>query len=241
MRITQGDGRTKNQNQVQPFGLQRSLTRIESMIWRDTSALSRTSIAIATTLVEFQEAQCWFIFALQIASILAIVVNSSEGTFWGEMVVNSAIAYHVSQNGVLPIFLVQALLHHEGIRGWNTFVGFLVEYVLAIVATGQKLMFDRAFENFKSQSPLAGCGYNPSPRSYCAATNGIDGLQFSVFPHPLLYKITFLSLNTMAILALIIDQVAWALRTHHVTKNARIGTYRIGRMPSWGGGRPGSP
>ncbi|KAH6891335.1 hypothetical protein B0T10DRAFT_309687 [Thelonectria olida] len=234
VRVTQGDGHKPKETQPQPFALKRGLTRIESMIWRDNSALSRTSIAIATTLVEFQEAQCWFIFALQIASILAIVVNSSEGTFWGEMVVNSAIAYHVSQNGVLPIFLVQALLHHEGIRGWNTFVGFLVEYILAIVATGQKLSFDRAFENFKSQSQLSGCGYNPSPRAYCAATNGVDGLQFSVFPHPVLYKMTFLILNTIAILALIIDQVAWALRTHHGTKEKRIGTYRLGRMPSWG-------
>jgi hypothetical protein len=63
------------------------------MIWRDSGGLSRTSIAIATTLVEFQEAQCWFVFAVQIASILAIVVNSQEGTFWVRL--SSTVLLHI--------------------------------------------------------------------------------------------------------------------------------------------------
>ncbi|RKK37455.1 hypothetical protein BFJ67_g12340 [Fusarium oxysporum f. sp. cepae] len=175
--ITQDTSRRKSE--PKPYHLKRSLTRIESMIWRDSGGLSRTSIAIATTLVEFQEAQCWFVFAVQIASILAIVVNSQEGTFWGEIVVNAAIAFH-------------------------------------------------------SQNQIEACGFNPSPRTYCAATQGIDGQSFSFFPHPLLYKMTFLILDTIAIIALVADQLAWTLRKHHLTKHVQIGSYRLGRWPRWG-------
>ncbi|KAM0561789.1 hypothetical protein ACHAPJ_002960 [Fusarium lateritium] len=230
---------TRRKSKPEPYRLKRSLTRIESMIWRDSGGLSRTSIAIATTLVEFQEAQAWFVFAVQIASILAIVVNSQEGTFWGEIVVNAAIAYHVSQNGVLPMFLVQICLHHEGIRNWHTFLGFFMEYLLAIVATTQKVYFKDAFALFKGQNEIKGCGLNPSPRTYCAATRGIDGQSFSFFPHPLLYKMTFLILDTIAIVALVADQLAWTLRKHHLTRHIQIGSYRLGRWPRWGKQRRG--
>ncbi|KAF6523619.1 hypothetical protein HZS61_012118 [Fusarium oxysporum f. sp. conglutinans] len=230
--ITQDTSRRKSE--PKPYRLKRSLTRIESMIWRDSGGLSRTSIAIATTLVEFQEAQCWFVFAVQIASILAIVVNSQEGTFWGEIVVNAAIAFHLSLNGILSMFLIQVCLHHEGIRNWHTFLGFFMEYLLAIVATSQKIYFKDAFALFKSQNQIEACGFNPSPRTYCAATQGIDGQSFSFFPHPLLYKMTFLILDTIAIIALVADQLAWTLRKHHLTKHVQIGSYRLGRWPRWG-------
>ncbi|KAJ6440995.1 hypothetical protein O9K51_06788 [Purpureocillium lavendulum] len=211
--------------------LQRRLTRIETLIWRDSSALSRTSIAIATTLVEFQEAQCWFVFAIQIASILAIVVNSQEGTFWGEIMVNAAVAFHVSQNGVLPMFLVQVCLHNEGIRNWHTFLGFVVEYLLAIVATTQKVYFRDAFNLFRKETRIDACGGNPSPRAYCAAMHGVDGINLGFFPRPLLYKMVFLVLDTFAIVVLVLDQMSWTLRTHRWTKHIRIGGYHAGRGP----------
>ncbi|KAK7422724.1 hypothetical protein QQX98_001512 [Neonectria punicea] len=236
--ITEGDA-LKSEPKKVGVGLQRSLTRVGTIIWRDSSGLSRTSIAIATTLVEFQEAQAWFVFAVQIASILAIVVNSQEGAFWGEIVVNAAVAYHVSQNGVLPMFLIQICLHHEGIRNWHTFLGFFVEYLLAIIATTQKIYFKDAFRLFREQGQLKGCGYNPSPRTYCAATRSVDGVQFSFFPHPLLYKMVFLFLDTIAIAVLLVDQFAWTIRKHHLTKHMRIGTYRVGRFPSWGSKKRG--
>ncbi|KJZ77629.1 hypothetical protein HIM_02806 [Hirsutella minnesotensis 3608] len=216
-----------------PFlDLQRRLTRIESMIWRDSSALSRTSIAIATTLVEFQEAQCWFVFAIQIASILAIVVNSQEGSFWGEIILNSAVAFHVSQNGILPMFLIQLSLHNEGIRNWHTFLGFFAEYVLATVATSQKVSFADAFKLFRKEKALPACGENPSPRSYCATMQGVEGLNLSFFPRPFLYKIVFLALDTLAIIILVVDQLSWTLRTHRLTRDMRIGGYRLGRGPT---------
>ncbi|KAJ6784546.1 hypothetical protein PWT90_07750 [Aphanocladium album] len=211
--------------------LVRRLTRIESMLWKDSSALSRTSIAIATTLVEFQEAQCWFVFAVQIASILAIVVNSQEGTFWYEIVVNGAVAFHVSQNGILPMFLVQVCLHNEGIRNWHTFLGFCAEYLLAIVATTQRISFAASFDLFRGQHAVAACGHNPSPRTYCASSAGVDGLTLTFFPHPLMYKLVFLVLDTVAIIALSVDQLAWTLRTHHRTRHWSIGAHGLGRWP----------
>lgn len=208
-----------------------TLNRIETMIWPDSSALSRTSIAVATTLVEFQEAQCWFVFAVQIASILAIVVNSQEGTFWGEIIMNAGVAYHVSLNGILPMFLVQVCLHNEGIRNWHTFVGFFVEWLLAVVAASQKVRFGDAFALFRSQNAIGACGGNPSPRTYCAATLGVSGQQLSFFPHPLLYKMVFLILDTIAILVLTVDQLAWTLRKHRLTKHKRVAGCRLGRWP----------
>ncbi|KAF7555135.1 hypothetical protein G7046_g6618 [Stylonectria norvegica] len=228
VRITQG---SKPKPRPKPHALKRSMTRIESMVWRDSGATSRTSIAIATTLVEFQEAQCWFVFAVQIASILAIVVNSQEGAFWGEIIVNAAIAFHVSQNGVLPMFLIQVCLHHEGIRNWHTFIGFFIEYVLAVVATTQKIYFKDAFELFRKQNKIKTCGYNPSPRTYCAARSGVAGLQLSFFPHPMLYKMVFLVLDTVAIVVLLLDQLAWTLRRHRFTSHIQLGKYRVGRWP----------
>ncbi|KAM3504854.1 hypothetical protein MY11210_008192 [Beauveria gryllotalpidicola] len=209
----------------------RRLTRIESILWKDSSALSRTSIAIATTLVEFQEAQCWFIFAVQIASILAIVVNSQEGSFWGEIIVNGAVAFHVSQNGILPMFLVQVCLHNEGIRNWHTFLGFCTEYLLAVVATTQSISFAGALNLFRGQRAVAACGGNPSPRTYCASSAGVDGLTLTFFPHPLVYKLVFLVLDTVAIVALGVDQLAWTLRTHRRTRHWAIGAHGLGRWP----------
>ncbi|TQV92220.1 hypothetical protein IF1G_09292 [Cordyceps javanica] len=211
--------------------LVRRLTRIESMLWKDSSALSRTSIAIAATLVEFQEAQCWFVFAVQIASILAIVVNSQEGTFWGEIVVNGAVAFHVSQNGVLPMFLVQICLHNEGIRNWHTFLGFCTEYLLAIVATTQRISFRGSVDLFRGQHAVDACGGNPSPRTYCASSAGVDGLTLTFFPHPLVYKLVFLVLDTVAIIALSADQLAWTLRTHRRTRHWTVGAHGLGRWP----------
>ncbi|KYK54832.1 hypothetical protein DCS_06793 [Drechmeria coniospora] len=211
--------------------LHRRLTRIESMIWPDSSALSRTSVALATTLVEFQEAQCWFVFAIQIASILAIVVNSQEGTFWGEIMVNAAVAFHVSQNGILPMFLIQLCLHNEGIRNWHTFLGFFAEYLLAIVATTQRVYFADAFRLFRKENKVAACGGNPSPRSYCAAMHGVEGLNLGFFPRPLLYKMVFLVLDTVAIVILVLDQLGWTLRNHGRTRHLRIGFYHVGRGP----------
>ena len=208
-----------------------NLQRVKTKLWADSSALSRMSIAIATTLVEFQEAQAWFVFAVQIASILAIVVNSSEGTFWGEVVSNAAVAYHISQNGVLPMFLVQVCLHNEGIRNWHTFLGFLVEYLLAIVATTQKVGFHSAIALFKHQNEIEACGHQPSPRTYCAARSGHEGLQINFFPHPLLYKMVFIAVDGIAVLVLIIDQLMWTLRRHHKTKHLQFGSWRPGRGP----------
>lgn len=201
------------------------------MIWSDSSAMSRTSIAIASTLVEFQEAQAWFVFAVQIASILAIVVNSQEGTFWGEIVVNAAVAYHISQNGILPMFLIQICLHNEGIRNWHTFVGFLLEYFLAVIAATQSIEWQDAFNLFRGQSDLPACGGNPSPRTYCAAIGSLDGTQISFFPHPVLYKMVFLVVDSLAIAVLMVDQLAWTLRKHRRTKHIRFGSYRAGRGP----------
>lgn len=209
--------------------LQRRLTRIESIIWRDSSALSRTSVALATTLVEFQEAQCWFVFAIHIASILAIVVNSQEGTFWGEIIVNAAVAFHISQNGVLPMFLVQLCLHNKGIRNWHIFVGFLAEYLL--VATSQKVRFRDAFELFRKEREIEACGGNSSPRSYCASMQGVDGLNLGFFPRPYLYKVIFLVLDTVAIVVLLTDQLCWTLRTHRLTCDLCIRGHRLGRGP----------
>ena len=216
-----------------------TLNRIESMIWPDTSALSRTSIALATTLVEFQEAQAWFVFALQLASILAIVVNSQEGSFWGEIIVNAAVAYHVSQNGILPMFLIQLCLHNEGIRNWHTFLGFFLEYALAVVATTQSVNFRSAFDSFAQQKTIPQCGNNPSPRTYCAALSGVLGSQLSFFPNPLLYKMVFLIVDTIAITVLLIDQISWTLRHHAKTRERRFfgnpaGHFSAGRFkPQW--------
>lgn len=144
---------------------------------------------------------------------------------------NAATAYHVSLNGVLCIFLIQVCLHNEGIRNWHTFLGFFVEYLLAAIATTQKVSWQAAFELFKTQGSLESCGGNPSPRTYCATTKGADGYKLTFFPHPLFYKIIFLTLNTITMVALFVDQIAWTTRSHHRTRHIRIGRHRIGRWP----------
>ncbi|KAF4126101.1 hypothetical protein GMORB2_1347 [Geosmithia morbida] len=234
VRATQGndDQRRRRRRRRESSGGKNRLNRIRTMMtWSDSSALSRTSVAVATTLVEFQEAQCWFVFALQIASVLAIVVRSQEGSFWDEIVVNAAIAFHVSQNGILPMFLVQICLHNEGIRSTHTFLGFLMEYVLAIIAASQSIYFDDVFRLFRSQTPIDACGGNPSPRTYCSSVGSVDGLRIGFFPHPMLYKLVFLVLDTIAIVVLIVDHVAWELRKHTRTRHARFGSFRVGRGP----------
>ncbi|RDA92734.1 hypothetical protein CP533_1425 [Ophiocordyceps camponoti-saundersi (nom. inval.)] len=213
------------QGPISRMNLPRRLT------WHDSSALSRTSIALATTLVEFQEAQCWFVFAIQIASILTVVVSSQGGTFWAEIIVNAAVAFHVSQNGILSMFLIQICLHREGIRNWHTFIGFFAEYLLAIVSTSQTIYFHEAFELFRKQKQLSACGGNPSPRSYCSSMRGVDGFHLKFFPRPYVYKIVFLVLDSFTILILLVDQLSWTLRAYRHTKNIRVRGHLLGRGP----------
>ncbi|RDA85231.1 hypothetical protein CP532_3266 [Ophiocordyceps camponoti-leonardi (nom. inval.)] len=224
--VQQAKTKTKTkQGPVSKMNLPRRLT------WHDSSALSRTSIALATTLVEFQEAQCWFVFAIQIASILAVVVSSQGGTFWAEIIVNAAVAFHVSQNGILSMFLIQICLHREGIHNWHTFVGFFAEYLLAIVATSQTIYFHDAFELFRKQKQLSACGGNPSPRSYCSSMRVVDGFHLNFFPRPYVYKIVFLVLDTVTILILLVDQLSWTLRANRRTKDLRVCGHPLGHGP----------
>lgn len=129
------------------------------------------------------------------------------------------------------MFLIQVCLHNEGIRNWHTFLGFMMEYLLAIVAATQKIGFRSAIALFRHQNKIEACGFQPSPRTYCAARSGTEGLQINFFPHPLLYKMVFLVVDSITVLVLLVDQLMWTLRRHHKTRHLKFGSWRPGRGP----------
>lgn len=146
-------------------------------------ALARSHAAAALTsgLVEFQEAQGFFVLSIQLATMIIFASSdhtamlSSTNSF-AEAVVNVEAVQMLSINGLLPVMFTQLLLMRFGIRWWYLTIILLGVFTLTSLISQKSLMpqYEVLWAYFKEQSPIGMCGGNPSPMTYCL--NSLDGI-----------------------------------------------------------------
>lgn len=148
-------------------------------------ALSRSRAAAALTsgLIEFQEAQGFFVLSIQLATVFIFASSdhsamlSSTNSF-AEAVVNVEAVQMLSINGLLPVMFTQLGLKRLGIRWWYLTIVLLGVFTLTVIISQRSLIpqYEVLWVYFKEQSPIGMCGGNPSPMTYCLGSlNSING------------------------------------------------------------------
>ncbi|KAK7995716.1 hypothetical protein PG990_014489 [Apiospora arundinis] len=90
--------------------------------------MSRPAIAVFSSLVEFQEAQVFFVIALQIA---ALVVYGRHDWAPADFIDAHSAAFFVAVTPLIA-FMTQSSLQRAGRRWWYTFILTLLVYILAV-------------------------------------------------------------------------------------------------------------
>lgn len=146
-------------------------------------AMSRAAAALTSGLIEFQEAQGFFVLSIQLATLLIFASSdhsamlSSTNSF-AEAVVNVQAVQMLSINGLLPVMFTQLGLMRLGIRWWYLTFILLTVFTMTVLISQKSLMpqYEVLWEYFKEESPISTCGGNPSPMTYCLGSlSGING------------------------------------------------------------------
>ncbi|KAF2095264.1 hypothetical protein NA57DRAFT_59999 [Rhizodiscina lignyota] len=132
---------------------------------------SNQAHALRTLLAEFQEAQCCFITAVQIAVLYA---SSQSAVFYGadnwQSLVNDLSAVQMlAIAGAQSILLTQINLRRAKLSSVYSLVLATVASVLAYVVLERATNpnNDQAYRIFAGQHPIDECGGNPSLRTFC--------------------------------------------------------------------------
>lgn len=175
---------------------------------------SRGAAALVSGLVEFQEAQGFFVLSIQLATMVIFASSdhaamlSSTNSF-AEAVINIEAVQMLSINGLLPVMFTQIGLMRLGIRWWYLTILMLGVFTLTVCISQKSLMpdYNELWAYFKTQSPISMCGGNPSPMTYCL--NSLDGINGA-----LQRMNSGLSVGCGAMPALLADQVWHFLNRH---------------------------
>lgn len=139
---------------------------------------SNLAHSTSTLLVDFQEAQCFFVIAVQISVLYA---NSQGASFsgaqnWESLRVNREAVWSLANIGAWSISLTQITLFRSSMDSWYTLALSFVALVLAATASKLALLLDTAdnvYKMFKNETGLDECGGNASMRTFCSAYSPI--------------------------------------------------------------------
>lgn len=137
-------------------------------------ARSRPAAALTSALVEFQEVQGFFVISIQFATLIIFASDDhaamlSSSNSFAEAIINVEIVQMLSVNGMLPVLFTQIGLMRSGVRWWYMTAIVCGVFALAVIISQKSLMpdYDTLWAYFKAESPIAMCGGNPSPMTYC--------------------------------------------------------------------------
>jgi hypothetical protein len=138
----------------------------------------RFHAALASTLVEFQEAQSYFIIAIMIG---IIIFQHSNASFEGSSAIaavqfDNALINQLALSGVYPIVLAELCLRRYKLSSEYTYaVAFaaivISAYVYTISAATGTL---QVAEHFRGTNIIPQCGGHTDPRSYCNLALGTN-------------------------------------------------------------------
>ncbi|KAF3767123.1 hypothetical protein M406DRAFT_328223 [Cryphonectria parasitica EP155] len=143
---------------------------------------SRAAAALTSALVEFQEMQGFFVASIQLATLMIFASSDhsamlSSTSSFAEAVMNVEIVQMLSISGVLPVLFTQVGLMRLGVRWWYLTCIMVIVFSTAIIISQKSLMpdYNTLWSYFTEESPIAMCGGNPSPMTYCLdSLNVID-------------------------------------------------------------------
>jgi hypothetical protein len=137
---------------------------------------SRIVQAVTSLFVEFQEAQTYFIVAVQIATFISYnpAVTDTAGlndSSYASLLFDAGLAGLLNIMSVSSVLLVQCCLQRAHMYWWYTFFMVTSTCALAVVLFSIRSSLlppaDGLWERFKADAPLPLCGGNPSPMTYC--------------------------------------------------------------------------
>ncbi|KAI8711479.1 hypothetical protein NCS52_01411400 [Fusarium sp. LHS14.1] len=154
-----------------PFhGVVEALTRARK--WQRVLSSNRFAGAVASTIVDLQEAQSQYLAIISIVGVVAYFGGGYPGfgnahTFraW---YTNNLFLHDIVSSSMFPILSVQIALHRTENRWWYTllWVFFTWVMVLTIPFSGPRSR-EEVEKYFKSNAGLASCGQNAGPKTYC--------------------------------------------------------------------------
>lgn len=153
----------KNYRQTDRYPWQGFLRRVK---------YSRQASSINAALPDFQEAQCFFVIATQVALIYA---RPQSADFFGSSNVqsyfdNRAVIQVLALRGILPVALAQNLLHKLGKQSVYTLILAVAAIVLGTISllSANHASTEEIQTMFDGQTPLDACGTSTSLRTFCA-------------------------------------------------------------------------
>ena len=182
-------------------------------------ASSKPGAAITSSLVEFQEVQIYFVAVVQIAALISFnpanpSAGSSNQNSFSSALLNSIAVSGLGIYSTFGTLLTQCCLQRADMHWWYTFVIMSVTYVLAltIFARNPSLLppTDGLWTSFKASAPLAQCGFNPSPMTYCSLSYDSYNTLFSSGGSA--GGIGLATFGAVAWWTLLIDQLAFSIR-----------------------------
>lgn len=161
---------------------------------QDSVARTKMTDTLTSALIDFQEAQCFFVAAIQIATIVIFLSrsDSSQALAWTKLppmfasvLQNLDFVLVTGMSSVLGIYLVQMCLQRHETRGCGytmvlTTLVFAFSTFIFRNPDGMYPSFDFLWTAFKtSPGGIAACGGNPSPMTYCSRSQGAGIAYFS--------------------------------------------------------------
>ncbi|KAL5591417.1 hypothetical protein FOVSG1_010306 [Fusarium oxysporum f. sp. vasinfectum] len=144
--------------------------------WQKMVSRSTFGVAVASTLVDLQEAQAVFLGTISIAAI--ITFSSSSGTGLGNIssllswLTNNLTVRGMVSAGMYPLLFVQLNIQKTHNRWWYTLVLVFINWVLVVlIARPQTVDESSLLEHFTDSSPLERCGNHTGPRTFCQTFN----------------------------------------------------------------------
>ncbi|KAF5710922.1 hypothetical protein FMUND_9273 [Fusarium mundagurra] len=148
--------------------------------WQKVVSRSSFGVAVASTLVDLQEAQAVFLGTISIAAI--ITFSSSSGTGLGNIssllswLTNNLTVRGMVSAGMYPLLFVQLILQKTHNRWWYTLALVFSNWVLIVfIARPQTVDESSLLKHFDENSPLERCGNHTGPRTFCQTFNKATG------------------------------------------------------------------
>ncbi|KOC17349.1 hypothetical protein AFLA70_297g001371 [Aspergillus flavus AF70] len=126
---------------------------------------------LKSMLVEFQEAQCFFMLSFQCAALIALAAGPQvfEATSLLQLQSNISMAKAVAFMGILPITYGLWILHRIGLHSWYISVWSAITIVTSSVTLHLCKVEPRAdnLQEIATADRLDKCGFHPPPLIYC--------------------------------------------------------------------------
>ena len=138
---------------------------------------------LKSMLVEFQEAQCFFMLSFQCAALIALAAGPQvfEATSLLQLQSNISMAKAVAFMGILPITYGLWILHRIGLHSWYISVWSAITIVTSSVTLHLCHVEPRAdnLQKIATADRLDKCGFFPPPLIYCGSDSEM-GSNYSI-------------------------------------------------------------